>query len=178
MKIFSAQGPGHKEFSLIEFNSELEALPLINELPNNVNIIDMFSLFNGRFVAMISCNDLKKIYDSLRSHPSALDGYFTNDTNMQSLQAFYYLNKPEISDSLMILETEKMTKLFEVLDHANRSEVQILDIKNQRSFKTNTIYLTANFQKLSALKEKLNNSSLKIQLIENVSDSLKKAFGH
>jgi hypothetical protein len=174
MKNFSAEGLEHKEFSLIEFTSELVALPLLNELPKHVKLIDMFSLLNGNFVAFLSCNDLKKTYDTLRSHPSVAGGYFTNDTNMESLHAFYYLNKPSLHESLMVVETDQFPKLFEILDQAHKVQVQILDIKNQRSFKTNTLYLTANIQKITDFKKQIGtDATLKLQVIEKISDSLK-----
>lgn len=179
MKIFSAQGTGHKEFSLIEFRSELEALPLINGLTKDVKLIDMFSLLNGHFVLLISCNDLKKTFENLRSHPSALGGYFTNDTNMESLHAFYYLNKVNISDALLIAETEKISKLFEILDQAHKGKIGVLDIKNQRSHKTNTIYFTGTLQNISDFQKTLSKvSDVKAQLIDKVSDSLHAALDH
>lgn len=179
MKIFSAQDTGHKEFSLIEFRSELEALPLINDLTKDVKLIDMFSLLNGHFVLLISCNNLKKAFDTLISHPSALDGYFTNDTNMESLHAFYYLNKVNISDALLIAETEKISKLFEILDLAHKEKIGVLDIKNQRSHQTNTVYLTGTLQSISELHKALSQGSdIKMQMIDQISDSLRSAFGH
>lgn len=146
----------HKEFSIIEFRSELEALPIINDLPNRVKLIDMFSLLNGNFVIFISCNDLKKTFESLKNHPSAFDGYFTNDTSMESLQAFYYLNKASISDSVIVLETGKICKLFQLMEQAIRAGIQILDIKNQRSFMKNTIYLTSDLSKTKSFSEALS----------------------
>jgi hypothetical protein len=178
MKIFSAQSPEHKEFSLIEFSSEMSALPLINTLPKQVKLIDMFSLMNGNFVVLISCNDLKKTYESLRSNPSVLGGYFTNDTNMESLHAFYYLNKPSFSEALMVVETNKLHRVFEVLDKAHGAGVQVLDIKNQRSFATNTVYLTATKEKLLSFKNDISkNLDLELNVIEKVSETLRRYLG-
>jgi hypothetical protein len=174
MKNFSAEDLEHKEFSLIEFTSELVALPLINELPKQVKLIDMFSLLNGNFVVFISCNDLKKTFENLRSHPSVVGGYFTNDTNMESLHAFYYLNKPSLSESIMIVETDKLYKIFEILDQAHAAKIEVLDIKNQRSFVTNTVYLTAPLQKIFDFKKKMaEHSGVRTLTIEKVSDSLR-----
>lgn len=178
MKIFSAQDSEHKEFSLIEFSSELSALTLINELPKEVKLIDMFSLMNGNFVVFISCNSLKKIYDSLRAHPTALGGYFTNDTNMESLQAFYYLNQPSISDAVIVVKTNKFYKLFETIDLGLKAQLQVLDIKNQRSFSTNTVYITGSLPKILEFKKQISqDSTLEYQVLEKISDSLREAFG-
>lgn len=179
MKIFSAQGTGHKEFSLIEFKSELAALPLINDLPDDVKLLDMFSLLNGNFVVFISCNNLKKTFEILRAHPSALDGYFTNDTNMESLHAFYYLNKVSLSDALITIETDKISTLFEVLDLANKSKVGILDIKNQRSHNINTIYLTGSLTNIKSFQKGLSEiKNIRLQLIEKISSQLRASLGH
>lgn len=177
MKIFSAQSNEHKEFSLIEFKGELEALPLLNDLPKAVKLIDMFSLLNGNFVALISCNDLKKTFDSLRSNPSALDGYFTNDTSMETLQAFYFLNKSSINDSVIVVETEKFCKFFELMDQAIKAGIQVLDTKNQRSFSKNTIYLTGELSKLRKFSDELSkNNEVKLTFLNKLSDNLINRF--
>lgn len=176
MKIFSAQDLEYREFSLIEFHSELEALPLINELPKEVKLIDMFSLLNGHFVIFITCHDLKKTFENLRSKPCALDGYFTNDTNVESLQAFYHLNKVNILESIAVIETDKFSKLFELLDLAHKSEIRTLDIKNQRSFNKNTIYLTGSKKQLQDFKDH-HQKMVQIQVIENPSETLINALG-
>ncbi|MES2770298.1 MAG: hypothetical protein V4596_14240 [Bdellovibrionota bacterium] len=173
MKIFSAQTNEHKEFSLIEFSSELVALPLINELAREVKLIDMFSLLNGNFVVFISCNNLKKTFERLKSHPSTIGGYFTNDTNMESLQAFYYLNKASISDTVIVLETEKFYKLFEVMDQAIKAGIQVLDLKNQRSFTKNTLYLTGELSKTKNFSAGFaQDKDVKCILIEKLSENL------
>lgn len=177
MKILSAQSPEHKEFSLIEFSSELTALPLINGLPKEVKLIDMFSLLNGNFVVFISCNDLKKTFDDLRSHASAVGGYFTNDTNMESLQSFYYLNKASISDTVIVLETEKFYKLFEIMDRSIKAGIQVLDLKNQRSFTKNTLYLTGELAKTKKFAAEFSNDKdVKCILIEKPSENLLNHF--
>lgn len=177
MKIFSAQDLEHQEFSLIEFRSELEALPLLNTLPNDVKLIDLFSLLNGHFVAFLSCKSLKKTFESLSSNPAVVDGYFTNDTNMESLQAFYYLNKVNLLDTLLVAETDKISKAFELLDLAHRSDVGVLDIKNQRTFKTNTLYFTGTLKNIMSFKEQLQKDKIQHQVLEKISENLVNALG-
>lgn len=173
MKIFSAQDSEHKEFSLIEFKSELDALPLINELPKAVKLVDMFSLLNGNFVVFISCNNLKNTFDNLKSHPSALGGYFTNDTSMETLQAFYHLNKVSISDSIVAVETGNFCKFFELMAQAIKTGIQILDTKSQRNFLKNTLYLTGKSENLKNFSSELEKSKeLKVVFLENLSENL------
>lgn len=177
MKNFSAQDLANQEFSLIEFRSELEALKLINELPNDVKLMDMFSLMNGHFVVLLTCINLKKTFDFLMTSPAAIDGYFTSDTNVESLHAFYYLNKITIGEGLIAVKTNKITAVFKVMNAAHKCHVGVLDHKNQRSFPENTLYLTGsrdNILKLSEDLQKLKN--IEFQILPKMNDVLLKAL--
>lgn len=177
MKIFSAQNTDHKEFSLIEFRTELDALPLLNDLPSDVKVVDMFSLLNGHFVVFISCNNLKNVYEKLSSSVQTVGGYFTNDTIIECLKAFYYLNKPSISDSVIVLETDKFYKLFEVMHKSILAGLQVLDIKNQRSFSKNTIYLTGKVDLAEKFSKELSQSKdTKSVFMKSVSETFKNNF--
>ncbi len=173
MKNFSAESCDHREFSLIEFRSELEALELINSLPSHVKLLDMFSLTNGHFVVFLICQNLKNVYDSLKKHPSALDGYFTNDTIIESLNAFYYLNKTAISDCLLIIESEKLSQIFSIMDLAHRSDLHAFDLKNQKAHKFNTLYLSGKLEHLKKFENNLkSNSEIQYKIIEHINKPL------
>src|SRR5690606_14505187 len=133
MKNFSAQSYAHREFSLVEFKSELDALELINKLPSHVKLLDMFTLLNQNIVVFLTCYNRKIVYDLLRAQPSALDGYFTHDTIIEPLKAFYYLDKPLISEALIVLESERLSQIFHMMDAAHQLDLRILDLENQKS---------------------------------------------
>lgn len=174
MKNFSAQSYTHKEFSLVEFRSELDALELINNLPNHVKLLDMFSLLNKNFVVFLTCQNLKKVYESLRAHPCALDGYFTNDTIIETLNAFYYLNKSIISEALIILESERLSQIFSIMDAAHGSDLQILDLKNQKSHATNTLYITGTLEKIQKFETDLKSiENIKFKIFKQLNKPLK-----
>ncbi len=178
MKNFSADNLNYREFSLIEFRSEIDALPLLNDLPKEVKLIDTFTLSTGSFVAFLTCNNLKNVFDTLRSHPSAIDGFFTNDTNMESLQAFYHLNKINISEGLIAAEIDSISALFGIMDAALKKNLRVLDLKSQRVFAKNTLYLTGLANDVTAFSDEISKfNKVRFSTIPQLNEKLLTAFG-
>lgn len=163
--------PDKNHLLLLTFSHMGLALEAVNSLSAEMEIIEFGQIHGGQIVL------IAKVAAPIHRHLSTdtIDGIYLDVYSPDLLRGYFKQLSPKVEKNLLVLETAKLSHLFEVVNTLlSQTDFQLIEISRGTGSQPRAVALLANGKAEQALLPA--STDLSVRLIERPTDTLLKMF--
>lgn len=122
-----------KQVAIFEFKTLHEGLKFANSLTEDQKLMEVIDFAHGGSAVIAS---------SSKPFKKTSRNWILKERVIETLKIYYKLTPYKVLDHFLVIENISFQSLFEVLDFCSNNGIEVVDIKNQRVYRKNSLLLS------------------------------------